>query len=76
MQAVRTAFEQSGLSQEELGLKMGYDPSIARKSTWQFLNKTNDPRFSMLRRFSEAIGVPVIEVLKLMEHEAVAANDD
>lgn len=56
MAAVREQFEQSGLSLDELGLKMGYPKDSARKSAWQFLNKTSDPRLSMLRRFAEAVG--------------------
>jgi hypothetical protein len=32
---------------------------VARKSAWQSLNKTNDPRLSMLRRFAKAVGVEV-----------------
>ncbi len=29
------------------------------KSPWQFLNKTNDPRLSMLRKFAAAVGCSV-----------------
>ena len=28
-------------------------------SAWQFLNKTNDPRLSMLRKFAAAVGCSV-----------------
>jgi hypothetical protein len=31
--------------------------AIARKSAWQFLNKTTDPRISMLRKFAKAMGI-------------------
>lgn len=57
--AIRARFEKSGLSLDELGLKMGYPKESARKSAWQFLNKTSDPRLSMLRKFAEAIGCSV-----------------
>lgn len=57
--AARERFERSGLSLEELGLKMGYPKESARKSAWQFLNKTTDPRLSMLRRFAAAVGCSV-----------------
>ncbi len=53
----REAFEKSGLTLDELGQKMGYAEGIARKSAWQFLNKTADPRMSMLRKFAAAVGI-------------------
>lgn len=59
MDAVRARFEKSKLSLDELGLKMGYPKESARKSAWQFIHKTNDPRLSMLRKFAEAVGTSV-----------------
>lgn len=56
MAAVRTRFEKSKLSLDELGLKMGYPKESARKSAWQFIHRTNDPRLSMLRKFAVAVG--------------------
>lgn len=56
---VRDLFTESGKSLQQLGEEMGYDKEVARKSAWQFLNGTNDPRLSMLRRFAEAMGVPI-----------------
>lgn len=47
---------------DELGQKMGYSGDKARKSAWQFLNKAHDHRVSMLRRFSEAVGVDVADL--------------
>jgi hypothetical protein len=47
----------------DYSLKMGYPEESARKSVWQFLNKTADPRLSMLRRFAKAMGVDVRELL-------------
>ncbi len=63
MARARAAFEQAGLTLEALGEAMGYDKDMARISAWQFLNKTTDPRLSMLRRFAKAVGVPVEELL-------------
>jgi transcriptional regulator with XRE-family HTH domain len=57
MTRARALFQQSGLTLDELGQRMGYAGDTARKSAWQFLNKTADPRLSMLRKFAEAIGV-------------------
>lgn len=31
--------------------------ATARKSAWQFIQKTNDPRISMVRKFAAAVGV-------------------
>jgi transcriptional regulator with XRE-family HTH domain len=63
MPTLRARFEASGLTLHDLGLKMGYPPDSARKSAWQFLEKTDDPRLSMLRRFAKAMGVDVKELL-------------
>jgi transcriptional regulator with XRE-family HTH domain len=58
MQAVRERFEKSGLTQQELGERMGYAPASARQAVSQFL-KSGDPQISMLRRFAKAIGISV-----------------
>lgn len=59
----RELFAQSGLTLDELGQKMGYEGGVARKSAWQFLNKTADPRMSTLRRFAAALSVPLADLL-------------
>ena len=58
MDRVRALFSESGLSLLELGRRMGYGEDTARQSAWQFM-RTGDPRMSMLRKFAEAMGVPV-----------------
>jgi transcriptional regulator with XRE-family HTH domain len=58
----RELFAQSGLTLDGLGQRMGYARGAARKSAWQFLNKTADPRLSMLRKFALAVGVPITEL--------------
>lgn len=57
MKKAQQLFEKSGKTLEELGLAMGYGEGTARRAAWQFLNKTSDPRVSMLCRFAEAMGV-------------------
>ena len=57
MKKAQQLFDSSGKTLEELGLAMGYGEGIARRSAWQFLNKTSDPRLSMLCRFADAMGV-------------------
>lgn len=59
MRKAHQVFEKSGKTLDELGLAMGYEGETARKSAWQFLNKTTDPRLSMLRKFAKAIGIDV-----------------
>jgi transcriptional regulator with XRE-family HTH domain len=63
MEAVRKRAEASGLTQQEIGERMGYAPSTARQAVSQFL-KSGDPQISMLRRFAEAVGVSVHTLLK------------
>jgi hypothetical protein len=58
----RELFTKSGLTLDDLGQRMGYGGDVARKSAWQFLNRTADPRLSMLRRFAQAVGVPIAEL--------------
>lgn len=62
MKRVASLFESSNLTLDELGQKMGYKGDTARKSAWQFLTSTRDPRLSMLRRFAVAVGVPLVEL--------------
>lgn len=62
MEEARRRFSDAGISLDELGRRMGYEGDAARKSAWQFLNKTRDPRLSMLQRFSDAIGVSLREL--------------
>jgi len=46
MNRIRDLFEKSGLTLHALGRKMGYPEETARKSAWQFVQKTEDPRLS------------------------------
>lgn len=62
MARVREWLENSGTSQQDLGVKMGYREEAARKSVWQFL-KTKDPRIGMLRKFAKAAGIPIEELV-------------
>ena len=62
MVRIRDIFERSGMTLDELGQKMGYSGDAARKSAWQFINKTHDHRVSMLRKFVEAVGAEMIDL--------------
>lgn len=63
MKKVKSQFEESGLTLEELGKRMGYPESSARKSAWQFIHRTVDPRLSMLLKFTKAIGISIEELV-------------
>jgi len=59
MKRAKAAFEQSPITLDELGKRMGAKEETARMTAWQFLNKTSDPRLSMLLRFCSAVNVPI-----------------
>ena len=63
MENVRSRFTKSGMTLDELGKRMGYPDDSARKSAWQFIHKTSDPRLSMVRKFAEAVGVSLKSLL-------------
>ena len=56
MAKVRRLIEESGLTQQKLGERMGYAPESARQSVSQFL-KSGDPQIGTLRRFAKAMKV-------------------
>lgn len=62
MPRLREWLKQSKLTLHDLGVKMGYPESVARQSVWQFL-KTSDPRIGTLRKFAEAAGIPIEELV-------------
>jgi transcriptional regulator with XRE-family HTH domain len=62
MARVRDWLEKSGMSNQELGEKMGYGEGTARKSVWQFL-KSKDPQIGTLRKFAAAAGIPIEELV-------------
>jgi transcriptional regulator with XRE-family HTH domain len=62
MVKVHKAVKRSGLSLQDVGLRMGYPEATARKSAWQFL-RSKDPRLSMLFRFAQAMGLDVKELI-------------
>jgi transcriptional regulator with XRE-family HTH domain len=63
MKRAAKLFERSGKTLEALGQAMGADPATARMTAWQFLNRTADPRLSMLRRFCKAMGIKLEELV-------------
>jgi transcriptional regulator with XRE-family HTH domain len=63
MDRAKQLFEQSGLTLDALGDGMGAEKATARMSAWQFLNRTSDPRLSMLRRFAKSVGISLEELV-------------
>ena len=64
MVRIRELFERSQMTLDEVARRMGYSGATGRQSAWQFLNKTTDPRLSMVRKFAQAMGMPVDELLR------------
>jgi transcriptional regulator with XRE-family HTH domain len=59
---MRAALEQSGMSQEEIGVKMGFSPLSARQAVSRILNLDDyDPRLSTVVAFADAVGKPLSE---------------
>jgi transcriptional regulator with XRE-family HTH domain len=61
---VNLLFDRSGLSLDEIGQRMGYSQKTARKSAWQFLHKTTDPRLSMLEKFADALSMSLRDIIR------------
>jgi transcriptional regulator with XRE-family HTH domain len=57
---MRSAAEASGLTQEEIGVRMGFGQESARKAVSRLLNAEQyDPRLSTLVAFADAVGKPL-----------------
>jgi transcriptional regulator with XRE-family HTH domain len=62
---LRRAATDSGLTQEEIGLRMGYSKDSARKAVSRLLNPTIefDPRLSTVLAFADAIEMSLKDIL-------------
>jgi transcriptional regulator with XRE-family HTH domain len=57
---MRAAFDKSGMTQEQIGLKMGFTKDGARSAVSRLLNADSyDPRLSTLVAFANAVGKPL-----------------
>ena len=63
---MRRAAEQSGMTQEEIGIRMGYAKDSARKAVSPLLNAETeyDPRLSTLLSFAQALGISLKDILR------------
>jgi transcriptional regulator with XRE-family HTH domain len=64
-QKLRRAAEESSLTQEEIGLRMGFSKDSARKAISRLLNTgvEHDPRLSTLLAFASAINRSLKDIL-------------
>lgn len=62
---LRRAVEESGMTQEEIGLRMGFSKSSARQAVSRLLNPatTHDPRLSTLLELAKAINRDLKDLL-------------
>jgi transcriptional regulator with XRE-family HTH domain len=62
---MRQAVEESGMTQEEIGLKMGFAKGGARQAISRLLNPDSeyDPRLSTLLAFAKAVNTSLKELL-------------
>lgn len=62
---LRRAAETSGMTQEEIGLRMGFAKSSARQAVSRLLNleAEYDPRLSTLLAFADAVKRPFKDLL-------------
>lgn len=64
MDNIRSAFEQSELTLNELGEGLGYEGPTARKRAWFLLYRTPDPRISTVLAVAQTLGVKIEELAK------------
>jgi len=62
MKRVLEIIRNSNMTQEEIGIAMGYGIVSAKQSVNQFM-RTRDPRVSVLRRFCTAMNVSMQDIL-------------
>ena len=62
---LRQSAQKSGMTQEEIGLRMGFSKDSARKAVSRLLNveADYDPRLSTLLAFASAIGRDLKDIL-------------
>jgi transcriptional regulator with XRE-family HTH domain len=62
---LRDAAEESGLTQEEIGLRMGFSKDSARQAVSRLLNveADYDPRLSTLLAFANALNLQLKDLL-------------
>jgi transcriptional regulator with XRE-family HTH domain len=62
---LRVAAQQSGMTQEEIGIAMGFSKSGARQAVSRLLSPESelDPRLTTLIQFAQAVNCSLTEIL-------------
>jgi hypothetical protein len=63
MDNIRSAFERSGMTLNELGEGLGYDGPTAKKRAWSLLYRTSDPRISTVLAVALTLGVKIDDLV-------------
>ena len=64
MDNIRSAFERSGMTLNELGEGLGYDGPTAKKLAWSLLYRTSDPRISTVLAVALTLGVKIDDLVR------------
>jgi len=64
MDNIRSAFERSGMTLNELGEGLGYDGPNAKKRAWFLLYRTSDPRISTVLAVALTLGVKIDDLVR------------
>jgi hypothetical protein len=64
MDNIRSAFERSGMTLNELGEGLGYDGPTAKKRAWFLLYRTSDPRISTVLAVALTLGVKIDDLVR------------
>jgi hypothetical protein len=64
MDNIRSAFDRSEITLNELGEGLGYDGPTARKRAWFLLYRTADPRISTVLAVVETLSVKIEDLVK------------
>ena len=64
MDNIRTAFERSGITLNQLGEGLGYEGPTAKKRAWFLLHRTADPRISTVLAVAQTLRVKIGDLAK------------
>ena len=64
MNNIRSAFQRSKMTLNELGEGLGYHGPTAAKRAWFLLHRTSDPRISTVITVAETLGVEIGDLTK------------
>ncbi|MSR86911.1 XRE family transcriptional regulator [Candidatus Peribacteria bacterium] len=63
MQSIRYAVGQSGMTQEEIGLQMGFSEATARANVSRILSEDNNPTLKTLVRLASVLRISIRTLL-------------